>query len=169
MVQRWCDILKCQRTPETPEVLRIVCSEALCAAGVPLIDSLREHSSFCVIMMKYVGDLIMLHSLRIFVKILTLYCFLWFRLINTGLYLLQDQSQQVRQKAAQFASMLHHSRQGNHQRSVCIMQINQSLLLLLDLLLEECWDTPGTLELLLSHLPQADLRSVLRDALAAKR
>uniref|UniRef100_A0A3B3TNA3 Si:ch211-225b11.4 n=1 Tax=Poecilia latipinna TaxID=48699 RepID=A0A3B3TNA3_9TELE len=84
-------------------------------------------------------------------------------LINTGLYLLQDQSQEVRQKAARFASLLHHSRRGNDQRSVCIMQINQALLLLLDLLLQESWDTPGALEVLLSHLPQADLRSVLRE------
>jgi len=44
------------------------------------------------------------------------------------------------------------------------MQVNQALPLLLDLLLEECWDTPGTLEVLLCHLPQADLRSVLREA-----
>lgn len=44
------------------------------------------------------------------------------------------------------------------------MQINQALLLLLDLLLQECWDTPGALEVLLSHLAQTDLRSVLREA-----
>uniref|UniRef100_A0A3P9QEL2 Si:ch211-225b11.4 n=1 Tax=Poecilia reticulata TaxID=8081 RepID=A0A3P9QEL2_POERE len=137
MLQRWCSILECQRAPEAPEVLRIACSEALCAAGLPLINNLRDHSSLPAIMMK---------------------------LINTGLYLLQDQSQEVRQKAARFASLLHHSRRGNDQRSVCIMQINQALLLLLDLLLQECWDTPGALEVLLSHLPQADLRSVLREA-----
>uniref|UniRef100_A0A3B3Z0T7 Uncharacterized protein n=1 Tax=Poecilia mexicana TaxID=48701 RepID=A0A3B3Z0T7_9TELE len=137
VLQRWCSILECQRAPEAPEVLRIACSEALCAAGLPLINNLRDHSSLPAIMM---------------------------RLINTGLYLLQDQSQEVRQKAARFASLLHHSRRGNDQRSVCIMQINQALLLLLDLLLQECWDTPGALEVLLSHLPQADLRSVLREA-----
>ncbi|XP_023199487.1 thyroid adenoma-associated protein homolog isoform X3 [Xiphophorus maculatus] len=137
MLQRWCSILECQRAPEAPEVLRIVCSEALCAAGLPLINNLRDHSSLPAIMM---------------------------RLINTGLYLLQDQSQEVRQKAACFASLLHHSRRGNNQRSVCIMQINQALLLLLDLLLQECWDTPGALEVLLSHLAQTDLRSVLREA-----
>uniref|UniRef100_M4AUF1 Si:ch211-225b11.4 n=1 Tax=Xiphophorus maculatus TaxID=8083 RepID=M4AUF1_XIPMA len=128
MLQRWCSILECQRAPEAPEVLRIVCSEALCAAGLPF------------------------------------FLFLLCRLINTGLYLLQDQSQEVRQKAACFASLLHHSRRGNNQRSVCIMQINQALLLLLDLLLQECWDTPGALEVLLSHLAQTDLRSVLREA-----
>lgn len=44
------------------------------------------------------------------------------------------------------------------------MQVNRALPLLLDLLLEECWDTPGTLEVLLCNLPQPDLRSVLREA-----
>uniref|UniRef100_A0A3Q3F285 Si:ch211-225b11.4 n=1 Tax=Labrus bergylta TaxID=56723 RepID=A0A3Q3F285_9LABR len=85
-------------------------------------------------------------------------------LINTGLYLLQDQSQQVRMKAACFTSTLHHVRRGEPQRSVYVMQVNQALPLLLDLLLEEFWDTPGTLEVLLCHLPQPDLRSVLKEA-----
>jgi len=90
----------------------------------------------------------------------------WFRLINTGLYLLQDQSQQVRLKAACFASLLLNARGGENQKSVYVMQVNQALPLLLDLLLEQCWDTPGTLEVLLSHLPQSDLKSVLREASA---
>uniref|UniRef100_A0A3Q2QTY6 Si:ch211-225b11.4 n=1 Tax=Fundulus heteroclitus TaxID=8078 RepID=A0A3Q2QTY6_FUNHE len=85
-------------------------------------------------------------------------------LIDTGLHLLQDQSQQARQKAARFASLLHRSRRGDQRGSVCVMQVNRALRLLLDLLLQECWDAPGTLELLLSHLPRADLRSVLREA-----
>lgn len=44
------------------------------------------------------------------------------------------------------------------------MQVNQALPVLLDLLLEECWDTPGTLEMLLCNLPQFDLRSLAREA-----
>lgn len=44
------------------------------------------------------------------------------------------------------------------------MQVNQALPLLLDLLLEECWDGLGTLEVLLGNLPQPDLRSVLKEA-----
>lgn len=44
------------------------------------------------------------------------------------------------------------------------MQVNRALPQLLGLLLEECFDGPGTLEVLLSHLPQSDLRSVLREA-----
>ncbi|XP_033946263.1 tRNA (32-2'-O)-methyltransferase regulator THADA [Pseudochaenichthys georgianus] len=86
------------------------------------------------------------------------------RLIHTGVYLLQDQNQQVRVKAASFTSMLHHARTAGSQRSVYLMQVNQALPLLLDLLLEECWDTPGTLEVLLCHLPQSNLRTVLKEA-----
>lgn len=41
-LERWCCILENYRTPESPEVLRMACAEALCVAGVPL--SLREHS-----------------------------------------------------------------------------------------------------------------------------
>ncbi|KAM6930999.1 tRNA (32-2'-O)-methyltransferase regulator THADA [Xenentodon cancila] len=140
MLQRCCGILECQRAPDAPEVLRMACSQALCAAIV-LVSSLSDSKTLPAILI---------------------------RLISTGLYLLQDQSQQVRQKAACFASLLHHTRRrGDKQRSVYLMQVNQALPLLLDLLLEECWDTPGTLEVLLFHLPQTDLRSVLRDASTA--
>ncbi|KAI3372852.1 hypothetical protein L3Q82_023303, partial [Scortum barcoo] len=136
MIQRWCSVLECQRSPDAPEVLRMASAEALCVAGVPLM-SLRDCRTLPVIMI---------------------------RLISTGLYLLQDQSQQVRLKAACFASLLHHARRGASQRSVYLTQVNRALTLLLDLLLEECWDTPGTLEVLLCNLPQPDLRSVLREA-----
>ncbi|KAM9360663.1 tRNA (32-2'-O)-methyltransferase regulator THADA [Symphorus nematophorus] len=135
--QRWCSVLECQRSPDTPEVLRMACAEGLCVAAVPLISQ-REHSSTLPAIMS--------------------------RLISTGLYLLQDQSQQVRMKAACFTSLLHRVRRGESQRSVYLMQVNQALPLLLDMLLEECWDTPGTLQVLLSNVPQPDLRSVLREA-----
>lgn len=41
-LKRWCCILENYRTPESPEVLRMACAEALCVPGVSL--SLREHS-----------------------------------------------------------------------------------------------------------------------------
>ncbi|CAJ1068273.1 thyroid adenoma-associated protein homolog isoform X1 [Xyrichtys novacula] len=135
-LQRWCGVLEIQRSPDAPEVLRLACAEALCETA-PLL--MRDHSNLPAIMI---------------------------RLINTGLVLLQDQSQQVRMKAACFASKLHHVKRGEFQRSAYIMQVNQALLLLLDLLLEEFWDTPGTLEVLLFHLPQSDLRSVTKEASA---
>uniref|UniRef100_A0A3B4GEH6 Thyroid adenoma-associated protein homolog n=1 Tax=Pundamilia nyererei TaxID=303518 RepID=A0A3B4GEH6_9CICH len=138
MIQRWCGILECLWAPDVPEVLRIACAEALCVAGAPLMShTMKEYSTLVPIMI---------------------------RLINTGLYLLQDQSQEVRIKAACFASVLHHVRRGQSQRNVYLMQVNQALPFLLDVLLEECWDAPGTLEVLMCHLPQSDLRSVLRHA-----
>ncbi|XP_024130967.1 thyroid adenoma-associated protein homolog isoform X2 [Oryzias melastigma] len=88
------------------------------------------------------------------------------RLINTGIYLLQDQSQQVRLKAARFAALLHRAQRGGSQENLNLMQVSHALLLLLDLLLEEHWDAPGTLEVLLSHLPKSDLRCVVREASA---
>uniref|UniRef100_A0A1A7Z6S5 Uncharacterized protein n=1 Tax=Iconisemion striatum TaxID=60296 RepID=A0A1A7Z6S5_9TELE len=139
-LQRWCGILESHQSPDAPEVLRMACSEALCVAGVPIISSLREQNTLSVIIM---------------------------RLINTGLYLLQDQNQQVRLKAAWFSSLLHRASGGDNQGSISFVQVNVALPLLLDLLLQECWETPGMLEVLLSHLPQSDLRSVLTDASAA--
>uniref|UniRef100_A0A3P8VX30 Si:ch211-225b11.4 n=1 Tax=Cynoglossus semilaevis TaxID=244447 RepID=A0A3P8VX30_CYNSE len=86
------------------------------------------------------------------------------RLINTGLYLLQDQNQQVRAKAAGFTSMLQHVRAREGRVSAYHMQVNQAVPSLLDLLLEEFSDLPETLEVLLSHLPQSDIKSIIRDA-----
>ncbi|XP_034026181.1 thyroid adenoma-associated protein homolog [Thalassophryne amazonica] len=134
--QRWCSILEGRRSPVVPEVLRLACAEALCLAGVVLMRLSLTEKSFLLT-----------------VKI---------RLIDTGLYLLQDQNQEVRMKAACFASILHHERRGEGQSSLYLMQVNQAVPILLDLLLEECWDTPATLELLLSHLPQSDLQFILR-------
>lgn len=68
-------------------------------------------------------------------------------------------------KTAQFASMLHHTRRGRSRKSLYVMQVNKALQVLLDLLLEECWEEPRTLEVLLSNLPQLDLRSVAQGAL----
>lgn len=39
MLQRWCSVLECQRSPDAPEALRMACAEALCVAGVPLPHS----------------------------------------------------------------------------------------------------------------------------------
>lgn len=96
--------------------------------------------------------------------IMSIVCVFLCRLINTGLYLLQDESQQVRMRVAGFASTLCHARRGRGERSVYLMQVNQALPFLLELLLEECWDSHGTLEVLLSHLPESDLRAALREA-----
>uniref|UniRef100_A0A667ZTH9 Si:ch211-225b11.4 n=1 Tax=Myripristis murdjan TaxID=586833 RepID=A0A667ZTH9_9TELE len=137
MFQRWCCILERHQSPEAPEALRMACAEALCLAGVPLMSqALKEHNTS--------------QDIRT-------------RIINAGLYLLQDENHQVRVKVAYFTSMLYHASKGG-QRSIYLMQVNRALPYLLDLLLDSCWDSPDTLEVLLCHLPEPDLRSVLRDA-----
>ena len=44
------------------------------------------------------------------------------------------------------------------------MQVNQEVPFVLDFLLESCWERPATLGVLLGHLPEPDLPSVLREA-----
>lgn len=165
MYQRLCSILECHCSPDAPEVLRVACAEALCVAGVPLIShSLREHSTLYAIMIRYDWSQIVLSiNWCTMMNRHETYWMFSFRLINTGLYLLQDQSQEVRMRAACLASMLHNVRRSERKSGVYFMQVNQALLVLLDLLLEECWAVPSTLGVLLCHLPQSDLRSVLRE------
>ncbi|XP_054630132.1 thyroid adenoma-associated protein homolog isoform X2 [Dunckerocampus dactyliophorus] len=133
VIERWCNILESHRSPDSLEVLRVACAEALCVAGLPLMSQNRVPPTITI------------------------------RLLSTGLYFLQDQSQLVRTKAATFISLLHHTK-GGGQRSVYLTQVNLTVPLLLDMLLEECWKTPGVLEVLLCHVPHSDLRSVLREA-----
>nr|XP_057925831.1 thyroid adenoma-associated protein homolog isoform X2 [Doryrhamphus excisus] len=132
VIERWCGILESHRSPDSLEVLRVACAEALCVAGLPLMTQNRIPPTITI------------------------------KLLSTGLYLLQDQSQLVRTKAASFISLLHHTK-GGGQRSVNLIQVNLTVPLLLDLLLEECWKTPGAVEVLLSHVPHSDLRSLLSE------
>ncbi|XP_053726379.1 thyroid adenoma-associated protein homolog isoform X1 [Synchiropus splendidus] len=137
VVQRWCGVLESHCTPDVAEVLRMVCADALCVAGVNIINHIMEES----------------HSER---SILI-------RLLSCSLCLLQDQSQAVRTRASGFISLLLHVR-AQKQGSVHHMQVNQAVPLVLDLLLEECWNTPGALEALLRHVPLPDLDALLKEA-----
>uniref|UniRef100_A0A8C5ALD0 Thyroid adenoma-associated protein homolog n=1 Tax=Gadus morhua TaxID=8049 RepID=A0A8C5ALD0_GADMO len=134
--RRWCSLLEGYCSPGAPEVLRLACAKALCLAGNPLMSPVPGWDS----------------RPR-------------HQLINTGLYLLQDQNQQVRVTAARFASTLRHLRGGAAgQSSLHLMQVNQEVPFVLDFLLESCWERPATLGVLLGHLPEPDLPSVLREA-----
>lgn len=155
VLERWCRVLENRRSPESPEVLRMACAEALCAAGVSL--SLRERCRAFVSRWEYAQPS---PSKRFDRQIVLIKSSCRCRLIGTGLCLLQDQSQRVRMKAAHFTSLLRRARRGGSREGVYVMQVNKALQVLLDLLLEECWDDPRTLELLLSNLPQSDLRSL---------
>ncbi|CAL8343007.1 unnamed protein product [Lota lota] len=161
--RRWCSILEGHCSPEAPEVLRAACAKALCLAGNPLLGPAGTgHPDISP------------------------------RLINTGLYLLQDQNQQVRATAARFASTLRHLSAGGGaegaaaaggaagggaagggaaggQRCLHLMQVNQEVPFVMDFLLESCWEHPATLGVLLGHLPELDLPSVLREARETRR
>ncbi|XP_051979593.1 thyroid adenoma-associated protein homolog [Xyrauchen texanus] len=138
LLQRWCKLIEKHRYPEAPEALRTACAQALCLCG------------FTVVSKSLTGSFILKE--------------LSTRLISTGVYLLQDESPQVRAKAAVFASLLCCSRQPEAPQRCFNMQVNQVLCSLLDLLLEEFWDTSGALEALVCHLPDCDLNDILQQA-----
>ncbi|RXN31244.1 thyroid adenoma-associated -like protein [Labeo rohita] len=139
LLQRWCKLLEKQRCPEAPEALRTACAQALCLCGVHVVTRSLK------------GGLM-------FKEIST-------SLISTGIYLLQDETPQVRAKAAVFASLLCCSVRRPEDPQKCFhMQVNQALHSLLDLLLEEFWDASNALEALVCHLPDCDLNAVLKEA-----
>ncbi|KAI4884419.1 hypothetical protein NFI96_026372 [Prochilodus magdalenae] len=138
LLQRWCVLLETHRRAEAPEALRLACAEALALSGAAAVTSSLK------------GDLTL--------KALSS------RLISVGVHLLQDESQQVRVKAAVFASVLCQSEAGGTTQSCLLMQTNQSLRSLLDLLLRELWDSEGTVEALVCHLPECDLSTILQEA-----
>lgn len=139
LLQRWCKLLEKHRCPEAPEALRAACAQALCLCGVHVVTrSLTED-----LMLKQLST----------------------RLISTGIYLLQDESPQVRAKAAVFASLLHCSVRRPEEPQKCFyMQANLALHSLLNLLLEEFWDASCALEALVCHLPDCDLNAALKEA-----
>ncbi|XP_036383176.1 thyroid adenoma-associated protein homolog [Megalops cyprinoides] len=137
LTERWCSLLEVHRAPGAPETLRLACARALWTAGAPLISrSLKDHSH-CPTLSP--------------------------RLLSTGLYLLQDENQQVRTEAACFASTVGHMWKGKPEEPCFQMQVNQGMLCLLDMLLEEFWDSRDTLEALMCHLPESDLKTLLEE------
>ncbi|XP_076846062.1 tRNA (32-2'-O)-methyltransferase regulator THADA isoform X2 [Brachyhypopomus gauderio] len=138
LLQRWCVLLETHRRPEAPEVLRLACAQALRLTAATVVScSLRGCPAF-----KSLGN----------------------RLISTGVHLLQDESQEVRSNASVFASILSQSHVGEDPQNCFLMHISQSLHLLLDLLLEELWDSEGALQALLCHLPECNLSILLQEA-----
>ncbi|XP_048837320.1 thyroid adenoma-associated protein homolog [Brienomyrus brachyistius] len=135
LTDRWCRQLEKYRVPEAPEVLRLACAQAVRLAGPSLLCS-------CV------GGGSSSSALSV-------------RLISTGLHLLNDEDQRVRAEAACFASAVGQLRAGQPGESCVQVQATRGLLLLLNLLLEELWDGPETLETLLLHLPELELGAVL--------
>ncbi|XP_072521074.1 tRNA (32-2'-O)-methyltransferase regulator THADA [Salminus brasiliensis] len=137
LLSQWCTLLETHRRAEAPEALRLACAECLGLTGAAVVTN-------------SLGGGPTLKGLST-------------RLISTGVHLLQDASQQVRAKAAVFASILGQSEVGASTQGCFLMQINQSLRSLLDLLLRELWESAETLEALVCHLPECDLGSLLTE------
>ncbi|XP_035236256.1 LOW QUALITY PROTEIN: thyroid adenoma-associated protein homolog [Anguilla anguilla] len=139
LTQRWCGLLEVYRAPEAPEVLRLACAQALRLAGAPVVSgALGGHSPHAALAP---------------------------RLLGTALHLLQDEDARVRAEAARFASAVGHARRARPGGGEpCFqMQANLALRRVLDLLLEEFWDSCHTLEALLGQLPQCGLSALLGD------
>ncbi|XP_066509917.1 tRNA (32-2'-O)-methyltransferase regulator THADA-like [Hoplias malabaricus] len=138
LLQRWCVLLEKHSHAEATEALRLACAQALSMSGAAVV----------------------IRSLRNVPALKTLSI----RLISIGVHLLQDECQQVRTKAAVFASVLCQPEGHGSSQSCFLLQVNQSLSSLLDLLLKEFWDSEGTLEALVCHLPECDLSIILQEA-----
>uniref|UniRef100_A0AAY4CHN4 DUF2428 domain-containing protein n=1 Tax=Denticeps clupeoides TaxID=299321 RepID=A0AAY4CHN4_9TELE len=138
LLLRWCCLLEMHRDAEAPEALRMACAQSLSLAGTTVVYK----------------------SLRVSCALQEIST----RVISTGLYLLQDESHQVRVETSIFVSTLTSALKGRDEQPVFLVHVNQSLLLLLDLLLGELWDSCGTLEAMLCHLPEISVSSMLRDA-----
>ncbi|KAJ3604719.1 hypothetical protein NHX12_029458 [Muraenolepis orangiensis] len=134
-----------------PELL----SQALCAASVLLVYSiLEDHCSpgASEVLRAACAKALCLAGSPLLSSAGTEIRDIGARLTDTCLYLLQDEDQQVRMTAARFASMLRHH------------MVNQEVTFVMDFLLENCWECPATLGVLLGHLPELDLPTVLREA-----
>ncbi|XP_042193272.1 thyroid adenoma-associated protein homolog [Callorhinchus milii] len=83
------------------------------------------------------------------------------RLINQGLRLLQDADQRVRKAAAKFATYIHLLSSGEG-RDFTYLQSNKGLVCLLEFLLANLWECEETFEMLMSHVPAADMSGILQ-------
>lgn len=88
--------------------------------------------------------------------------------MDMGIYLLQDEDQEVRREASVFASLVQHMSGAQPQDSCVFIQGNRGLVCLLHVLLEKFWGCQDTFEFLLRHLPTLDLSNILTELEANK-
>ncbi|XP_062446114.1 tRNA (32-2'-O)-methyltransferase regulator THADA-like isoform X1 [Rhea pennata] len=143
LVERWCVILeKCSKCVSS-EVLRLAAARSLQLAGVDVVQ--RCQGAACPSLVPVA-----------------------LRLINVGIHLLQDEEQEVRHEASNFASLVHRVPGEQVRDGYIFVQANTGLLGLLQLLLEKFGDHPETFSSLLQHLPLMDLRGILEELKANK-
>ncbi|XP_025947725.1 thyroid adenoma-associated protein homolog [Apteryx rowi] len=143
LVERWCTMLeKCSKCVSS-EVLRLAAARSLQLAGVDVVQRCRGAACPSLVPVAL-------------------------RLINVGIHLLQDEEQEVRHEASNFASLVRQVPGEQVQDGCIFVQANTGLLGLLQLLLEEFGDHPETFGSLLQHLPLLDLRGILEELEANK-
>ncbi|XP_041095981.1 thyroid adenoma-associated protein homolog [Polyodon spathula] len=138
LLERWCELLERYSDPDSTETLRLAAARSLQLVGVTLVHKTLNTPAPRPSLAR--------------------------RLVNTGVYLLQDEDPRVRGEAAKFASLVNSLwRKLPGERSCLHFQSSKGLLCLLELLLQEFGAGRETLELFLSHLPGSDMGSVLQE------
>ncbi|KAM3661742.1 tRNA (32-2'-O)-methyltransferase regulator THADA-like [Ammospiza maritima maritima] len=143
LVERWCAALEeCSRSA-CSELLRLAAARSLQLAGPSVLQP-----SLCAARPSLVPVAL--------------------RLINMAIHLLQDEEREVRHEASGFASLLRQSPGELLQDGCIFVQDNVGLQSLLELLLGEFGEHPGTFNSLLQHIPVLDVRSVVEELEANK-
>ncbi|XP_067396014.1 tRNA (32-2'-O)-methyltransferase regulator THADA-like isoform X2 [Emydura macquarii macquarii] len=143
LLERWCMMLeRCSRSISS-EMLRLAAARSLKLAGADVIQRALEASCPSLL------------SVAV-------------RLMDMGIYLLQDEDQEVRREASVFASLVQHLSGAQPRDSCVFIQGNKGLVCLLHLLLEKFWHCQETLHSLLQHLPTLDLSNILTELEANK-
>ncbi|MGH0163722.1 UNVERIFIED_CONTAM: hypothetical protein FKN15_062973 [Acipenser sinensis] len=138
LLERWCEVLERHSDPDSTETLRLAAARSLQLVGVALVHKALNTPAPRPALAR--------------------------RLVNTGVYLLQDEDPRVRGEAAKFASLVNSLwRKLPGERRCLHVQSSKGLLCLLELLLQEFGAGLETLELFLSHLPESDMGIVLQE------
>ncbi|XP_036604150.1 thyroid adenoma-associated protein homolog [Trichosurus vulpecula] len=135
---RWSLVVECWSEPRTCEELRLAAAQSLRLAGVR------------VVVRAWAGSGPSLAALAL-------------RLLNAGIFLLQDEDRTVRLEASMFASLLAQQMGGQPWEAGTMLQANQGLLLLLQVIGTHFGACEDTWPLLMLHLPQCDLEGLLEE------
>nr|XP_025046325.1 thyroid adenoma-associated protein homolog [Pelodiscus sinensis] len=143
LLERWCRVLERASRSSSSEMLRLAAARSLKLAGADMVQmtlgtSCPSRQSVAV------------------------------RLMDMGIYLLQDEDQEVRREASVFASLVQHMSGAQPWDSCVFIQGNRGLVCLLHVLLEKFWGCQETFEALLRHLPTLDVSSILTELEANK-
>ncbi|XP_074062548.1 tRNA (32-2'-O)-methyltransferase regulator THADA-like [Macrotis lagotis] len=137
-LDRWSLVLECWSDPHTCEELRLAAAQSLRLAGVQVVVGAWAGTDPCL-------------AARAL------------RLLNAGIFLLQDEDQAVRLEASIFASLLAQQLGTQPWEAGATLQANQGLLLLLQVITTHFGACENTWPLLILHLPQSDLEGLLEE------